>query len=206
MPYIWLTVLLMQAEQWNKAREAAAKAVELDRLSTSSLFRLSSCYEAERNYESAFAAFTRAVGLLPSYEQAPHRIKLAQLKDQAADQKANVFRGDPFDILPLEIIIQIMRIGLDSNKNFVLQKSWVCRNWRSILCTRCPELWSYLSFHQWDIKDGKAAEKRQTWMRRSGNRITGLNIRFFDWSWDLTQMVHRESGSRQNIRLDPEGA
>lgn len=162
----------MKAEEWTKACEAAAKAVELEPLSTSSLIRLSTCHEEQRNYVSAFTYFSRAIAILPSYEQPLHRAKIARLAEQLADAKAKVFRGDPFDILPLEVIIEAMRIGLESDKNFVLKNSWTNRRWRSTLNTRCPalELPFVPSMPHQRREDGREARNLDATLRKSSHR------------------------------------
>jgi hypothetical protein len=114
--------------------------LQLDQLQPSTLFRLATCYEQQRQYVKAYDCFCRAVTLSPVTERTPHLAKLARLKEQRDDEKANVFRGDPIAILPLEVVISIMRLALAVDRHAVLRCSWVSRAWRQALNEKCPEL------------------------------------------------------------------
>lgn len=166
----WLSSVFAKLERWPQATEAALHAVQLDPLSHSLLFHLSHCYEQEREYVKAHEYFERAVSLVPPFDNGPHAAKPLRLKEQADDQKAHVFRGDPMEMLPLEIVIAIMQEGLLGDKYFVLRNTWVCQRWRNTLIN-LKELWSCLRYASAELKDKSYDSKRETWIKRAGTKL-----------------------------------
>lgn len=170
--YTWLAYLYMKTEDWDKATESAITAYQLDPLQPSTLFRLATCYEQQRQYVKAYDCFCRAVTLSPVTERTPHLAKHARLKQQRDDEKANVFRGDPLAILPLEVVISIMRLALTVDRHAVLRCSWVSRAWRQALNEKYPELWRTMLFTAPELKNQHDyADKRDAWIKRSGGRF-----------------------------------
>lgn len=139
----------------------------MDPLCSSSLFRLSTCYEQERDYVNAYDYFRRATALLPLDQRAEHRAKFLRLKEQSDDIKSNIIRQDPLEVLPLEIVIEIMKHGLDTDRHFVLKSSWVSKHWREVLNNHCPELWGTMVFKTNEVKDHSYDDKRAAWIQRA---------------------------------------
>lgn len=81
----------------------------------------------------------KAVALMPLSERTPHPAKLKRLAEQARDEKNAVYRADPFEVLPLEVLIIVMHYGNITDPHFVLKASWVSRRWRETL-NGCKEL------------------------------------------------------------------
>ncbi|KAJ9093205.1 hypothetical protein QFC21_006522 [Naganishia friedmannii] len=177
LPFIWLAYTQMQLENWALARQTLQQAVKLEPWNTAILFRLSSCLEKERNYIEACNVMERALQLTPYDQRDPYRTHFARLSEQSDEMKANVFRGDPFDLLPLEVIINIMRMGATLDDNFLLKSTWVCQRWRNTLVNSCPELWQTLAISNADVKNGVANSRRLTWLARSNEHITALTLR-----------------------------
>jgi hypothetical protein len=161
----------MEIEDWPNAREAATSAVNLDPSQPLSLIRLSTCYNKDREYVKAYDALRKGVGLLPPVERAPYKAKLAHLLERRNDALANIPRVDPFERLPLEVIINIMQYGLIKDRHYVLQCTWVSKTWNIVLVHKCPELWGTLTFAGKDLQDKLWHEKRRTWIQRAGNNI-----------------------------------
>ncbi|KAJ9093206.1 hypothetical protein QFC21_006523 [Naganishia friedmannii] len=163
LPYTWLAFSLMTSERRSEARETLCEAP----LSSPLLLRLTTCYEQEKDYIKAYDTMERALQLTPDDERNPHTEHLKRLAEQARDMKANIFRGDPFEILPLEVVITIMRFGQDMKDDFVLKSSWVNQRWRHTLTQNCPELWRTLTISPQDVKNRVAVAKASTWLTRS---------------------------------------
>lgn len=177
MPLNWLTTLYISIEDWPKARAAALKVVELDPFRSSSIIELATCYEKEKDYIKACEWLDRGVSLTPFTERQQHHLnKLARLREQAADMKANVFRVDPFDILPLEVIINIMPFGLEEGFYFVLKSSFVNKRWRQTLVNNCPELWSIFKLPGKELNQRTLNEKREAWIKRSGGKFDMIDL------------------------------
>jgi tetratricopeptide (TPR) repeat protein len=66
----------MQSEEWSIARETLQDALKLEPWSTPLLYRLSACYERERNYIEACDIMQHAMQLTPYDEREPYRLQL----------------------------------------------------------------------------------------------------------------------------------
>ncbi|KAI5449639.1 hypothetical protein NCC49_004190 [Naganishia albida] len=191
LPYIWMTELRLKFAQYPRATEAAFKAALLEPLSPTILFRLSACFVHQKEFVQAHTFYNRAVSLLPVSEREQYLAKLKRLREQSVDQQNAVFKEDPFEIFPLEVIIRIMELGcVDSDPDFVLRMSWTNRRWRAVLINNCPELWKTLTFsHTGFIKktwEAKSAE----WVKRAAGRIDTLV--FDDMSSGAADRVSRK--------------
>jgi hypothetical protein len=109
----------MRTEDWAKAEEPALEAARLDPSSSSSLVRLSLCYENQREYVKAYDSLRKGMALMPPSEKRSLGPKLNRLREQADDMAANVVRKDPFVVLPHELVLRIMQFGLDDRRDFV---------------------------------------------------------------------------------------
>ncbi|KAJ9111021.1 hypothetical protein QFC22_006617 [Naganishia vaughanmartiniae] len=167
----WLTFRRISEEKWSEARIAALAAVQLDPLCVTLLYRLSTCYEQERDYVHAYDYFRRATSLLPIDQRAEHKAKFLRLKEQSDDIKSNIIRRDPLEALPLEIVIAICKIGLEGDRNFVLKATWVNGHWRDVLNHHCPELWGTMVFKTNEVKDHSFDDKRAAWIARSSGKF-----------------------------------
>lgn len=180
LPYAWLAYTQMQSEEWSIARETLQDALKLEPWSTPLLYRLSACYERERNYIEACDIMQRAMQLTPYDEREPYRLHFARLTERSKDMKGNTSREDPFDMLPLEVVLNIMEEGLEMDDDFVLRASWVCQRWRHILVYNCPKLWEGLTISSADLRSDVAHSKRQIWLARSKEHISSLTFRGFN--------------------------
>lgn len=149
----------MKKANWPVALDNARKAAELEPFCPTVLFRLSALYGQEKQFVQAHIYYERALALLPVPEKLSYLAKLERLKEQSEDEKANIFRVDPFDILPLEVIINIMQFGLE-DPNYVFVASGVNRRWRTVLNYSCPELWKTWTFSHKDLQ-GKAWQAKK---------------------------------------------
>lgn len=104
------------------------------------------------------------------YEKKSYSDKLARLHEQSEDMAANVVRKDPFEVLPLELVIHIMQIGLEESSDMVLNCTFVSRAWRMTLIYRCPELWGKISFRWRHLREKKFEGKRDEWLMRCDQR------------------------------------
>ena len=111
----------------------AQKVVDLVPFHYASLFQLSTCFEHERQFVKAHMTYKNAMAFLPAHEWPAHKARLARLKEQSDDEQAHIFRGDPLAILPLEVISEIMLIGMEKDPYFVLKSTWVNKKWRNTL-------------------------------------------------------------------------
>lgn len=157
----------MQNEEWRKARAPAVKAVQLEPFNPSSALLLSLCYENEREYVKAYDCFLKGMSLITPLERNSHSDKQARLREQAEDMAANVIRKDPFEVLPLELIIHIMKIGLRERRDLVLNCTFVSTAWRTTLIDKCPELWGTLTFRWRHLRDKRFDGKLDLWFNRS---------------------------------------
>lgn len=174
LPYTWLAHLQTQCEKWTQARETLCKAP----LNTQVLCRLSAAYEREKNYVKAFETLQFAHQLIPDdNERAAYAARLQRLSEQARDMKANVIREDPFEILPLEVVINIMQIGQGVKDDFILKSSWVNRKWRQTLTKHCPELWRTVVLSSREVKSKVAGAKVLTWHIRSQQQTNAWVLR-----------------------------
>lgn len=109
----------------------------------STLLSFSDCqlYGQEKDYVNAHAIYERALSLLSVPERTSYIAKFARLREQAEDVKNDIYREDPLDFFPLEVVINILRFGLDKDPFFALKQSWINRRWRDTINLRCPELW-----------------------------------------------------------------
>jgi hypothetical protein len=161
-----LAKFYIRGEEWSKAVAPAVKAVELEPFNSSSLFRLSLCYENGRQYVKAYDYFRQGVSLLTPYEKKSHAEKQARLREQSEEKAANVVRKDPFEVLPLELIIHIMQIGLDDHRrDLVLNCAHVCRTWNQTLINKCPELWGTLTFRWKTLREKTFEGKLDQWLK-----------------------------------------
>ncbi|KAJ9093204.1 hypothetical protein QFC21_006521 [Naganishia friedmannii] len=162
LPYEWLAYTKMLSEDWPVARETLQKALELEPWNKAILFRLSSCYERERNYIKSYDIMHRAMQLAPYDERDLYQLHFARLAERSKDMKANTFREDPFELLPLEVTLNIMELGLEMDDYFVLRSSWG------------------LAINGTDVMSDVAQSKRQLWLARSKEHITSLAFRGFN--------------------------
>jgi hypothetical protein len=169
-------VLYSKSEQRPEALVAANQAVHLDPLNSSYILRLSLAYEMERQYVKAYEWLKKGLAMIPAAERQPHKARLVRLADQAEDMKQNVFRGDPFDILPLEVIIAIMKFNLEDDLNSVIRASLVNRMWHNTLVNNCPELWGNLPLLWKELKDKSFNDKREAFIKRSRGNFHTISI------------------------------
>lgn len=80
-------------------------------------------------------------------------------------------RRDPFEVLPLEVMIIIMQHGLEKDRYFALRNSWVSKLWRSTLNDSCPGLWGTFTTSARDMKKKSNSDKRKAWVLRSAGRF-----------------------------------
>ncbi|KAJ9093183.1 hypothetical protein QFC21_006500 [Naganishia friedmannii] len=173
----WLMSVRLKAEKWTEARQYAEKVVALVPFHSATLFQLSTCYEHEREFVKAHTTYKNAMAFLPSHEWPAHKAKLARLKEQSDDMQANIFRGDPLDILPLEVVLEIMFMGMEQDPYFVLKSTWVNKKWRNTLIGTCPELWGTMRLPWKQVRDYSFEDKRRTWSDRA------------KWKFDRFQIV-----------------
>mgnify|MGYP002718979641 CR=1 FL=1 len=112
----------MQRGDWTLARETALRAAQLQPYDVNILLRLSACYGQERDFINAHLYFGRACALLSVSERATHMAKLERLQEQAEDAKNNVYKEDPLDKFPLEIVINIFQLGLQDDPLLALKE------------------------------------------------------------------------------------
>lgn len=187
-----MTVLHLKNEEWSCARETAVKAAQLEPLCPTILLRASACFGQEKDFVQAHAYYERALSLLPVSERVAYIAKLARLKEQSDDVKANVFREDPLDIFPLEVIINIMQFGLDTGDgDFVLKCSWVNRRWRDVLVNSCSELWKTLTFTHSGLTKKIWDDKTSAWVARAGKIDT---IALNDFSLGAADRITKKQG------------
>lgn len=153
------------------------RAVQLDHLQPSSLVSLSLCFEKEGEYTKAHEWLQMATTLYPATQRGLHQDKLARLREQADKLKAESGFRDPFNKLPLEIVLQIMGEASQDDPNVVLRMSWTNKLWRQTLLHHCPELWGTLKIPWSELKMGvRFPEKRKAWIERSGKRFHTVEI------------------------------
>lgn len=188
-----MTELHLKNEDWPRASEHAKRGAELAPLCPTILFRLSACLVHEKEFVQAHTYYERAVSLLPVSERDPHLAKLKRLREQSIDQQNAVFKEDPFDIFPLEVIIRILELGCaDGDPDFVLKMSWTNRRWRAVLTQNCPELWKTLTFSHTGFAKKVWDAKSAAWVKRAGGRIDTLV--FDDISATACSRVTRKQG------------
>jgi hypothetical protein len=166
----------MRTEDWSKARISAIKVAQLDPLNASSLLRLSLCYENERNYVKAYEYLRKGMSLSNPTERKSYASKVARLREQADDMAANVIRRDPFEVLPLELITHIMKIGMEDRRDLVLNCTFVSKTWRQTLIHKCPELWGTLTFRWRDMQNKKFNGKLDEWLKRRNKQPHTVDI------------------------------
>lgn len=170
----WLIDTYTRREDFSRARAAALELVRLDPLCASSIFGLVACYEKERDFASAYEWMKEAVSLTVLSERSLHNDKLRRLAQQVACMKDNAFRKDPFDILPLEVIVNIMNFGIQSDRD-LLRCSWVNQKWRKTI-NNCKELYGIFTLRGSVGKSKSFDEKRKAWTQRSGGQFHTLKI------------------------------
>jgi hypothetical protein len=161
----------MRTKDWPKACPPALKAVRIDPLHFASHVRLSTCYFNEGDVVHAYETLRKAMALLPHVERGEYVPRLDGLRRQSEDFLLNAQRPDTdamISILPLEIMIAIMKFGLQEDRDFVLKSSWVCSSWNRTLVYGCPELWGTLTFTSETTTE---SEKLEAWLRRGQQRI-----------------------------------
>lgn len=203
-----MSICHTKTDDFTKALECASTAAAIDRFSPTMLFRLSEAYGREKQYVQAQLHFERALSFLPVSERASYTSKLARIKEQAEDEEAHVYKEDPFDKFPLEVIILVMREGLSGDRDFVLKASHVNRTWRRILTNSCSELWKTLTFSHSGFKKKCWEDKMKAWAERAG---TVESISFVDFTITAAeritkkQAVYLADARRLDIRTrDPE--
>lgn len=167
----------MQGEKWTPAREAAAFAAELEPLNPNVLFRLSACYGQERDFVNAHKLFERALVLLSPTERVAHLEKFKRLQEQSKDVLDHVYREDPLDILPLEVMLNIFQFALTTDNDIVMKASWVNKRWRNTIVHNCPELWNTWKFTHTSLVAKHVDPKKAVWQERSGGRCSTLQLR-----------------------------
>ncbi|KAJ9105771.1 hypothetical protein QFC20_004258 [Naganishia adeliensis] len=192
LPYIWMTELQLKHEDWPLARKFASKAAALEPLSSTIGFRLAACYVHEKEFIQAHTYYERAISLLPASERDQYLAKLKRLREQSIDQQNAVFKKDPFDIFPLEVILKIMQFGqIMGDSDFVLKKSWVNRTWRAVLVSNCAELWKTLTFSHTGFANKTWDAKSSVWAERAGKIDT---LVFKDISAGAAARISRKQG------------
>lgn len=186
----------MQAEDWSRAREAAVRAAELDPLCPNVLFRLSACYGQEKDFVNAHLYCERALALLSPQERIAHLEKFKRLQEQSKDVLDNVYREDPFDVLPLEVLLNILQFALEKDPYAALRASWVNRRWRNTINHNCPELWKIWTVSHTSLLSGKSERKQAVWLERSGGHFDTLQLR------DISLSAASKVGKRmlQNVK------
>lgn len=109
---------------------------------------------------------------MPPSERTPYRAKSERITEQARDEHNDVYRADPLEVLPLELVINVMQHGLLLDLNFVLKKSWVSRTWRRVL-VGCKELWETVTLTG---NVGPFDDRIKTLLQRSGGRPTAIKL------------------------------
>ncbi|KAJ9102010.1 hypothetical protein QFC19_004935 [Naganishia cerealis] len=179
-----LIPLHMRREAWSDAKEVALQVLKLLPFSESTLFQLSVCYERLEDFGNAYTSYARGVCLIPEEERGFYWSKLFRLKEQLDDQKVRLTSTDPFDILPLELLVEIMEFGLASDSKFVWQSSWVNQKWRKSLTENCRSLWKKVELSR-GVTIKQPAEKwqyeiAQTYIKRSNGNLDTMKIQGFD--------------------------
>jgi hypothetical protein len=172
----------MRLEQWTKAREAAFKGMELDPLNSANVLKLAVCYENEKQFIKAHDWYARGICFVPAMDRTPDQLaKLERLAELAKDQEENVVRKDPFDILPLELLIKIMQYHSAEQPYWsppvILRCTWVSQRWRNTMIG-CSDFWNTLMIPGRELKDTTKAyhEKREAWIKRSGGKFHTMDI------------------------------
>jgi hypothetical protein len=176
LPFIWFTDHYMRKSNWTKALDPALKATHLDPLNPASLIRLSVCYEHTREYVKAYDSLRSGMAMMPPSEKEMLADRLGRLRENARDMAANIVRRDPFDVMPLELIISIMKFGLMDHRDFVLNCSSVNRRWRETLVHKCPELWGTLTFNWKQMSDKRFDGKIDEWIKRCDKKPEVVEI------------------------------
>lgn len=195
----------MRTEDWAKAQEPALQAARLDPFNSSSLVRLSLCYENQREYVKAYDSLRKGMALMPSTGRRSLVARLNRLREQADDMAANIIRKDPFMVLPHELVLRIMQFGLDDRRDLVLNCSFVSKTWRETLIHKCPELWGTLTFRWKQLKDKRFDGKSKEWSERcnqdahtveviEGLSLVGVGKIPKELRWDFMRA--------KNLRLD----
>lgn len=147
----------------------------MDPVSASSIFRPVDCFTNEKDFVNAFAWMKRAVSLSVLSERAQYKDRLLRLAKQVAYMKDNAFRKDPFDTLPLEVIVSIIKQATRSDRD-LLRYTWVNQRWRKTI-NGCKELYGTFNLKGSVGKQHKSDEPRlKTWVQRSGGEFQTLNI------------------------------
>jgi hypothetical protein len=155
----WLVEVYTQLQDYPRARMTAMEMVEMDPVSSPSIFRLVDCFTSEKDFVNAFAWMKRAVSLSVLSERAQYKDRLLRLAKQVAYMKDNAFRKDPFDTLPLEVIVSIIKQATRSDGD-LLRYTYGTFNLKGSVG-----------------KQHKSDEPRlKTWVQRSGGEFRMLNI------------------------------
>lgn len=127
--------------------------------------------------------------------------KLARLREQSDDMMAGVVRTDPFDVLPLELIVHIMQIGLEDDRDLVLKSRFVSKKWNNTLVHECPEIWRTLIFRsRQSARDKEHKDKFATWLTWSKENLH--TVEFLDGmtSSGMTTLLEDTRLDFDNIR------
>lgn len=179
-PYTWITILRMQRGDWTPARETALRAAELQPYDATILFRLSACYGQERDFVNAHRYYELGLALLSVPERISYIAKLELLRQQSDDVKNNVYKEDPLEILPLEVVINIFRFGLDEDPLLALKGSWVNQRWRNTINHNCPEMWRTWTVNDGELRSQQWDERRKTWLFRAGGVFDTISLNSLD--------------------------
>jgi hypothetical protein len=166
----------MQREDWTSARETAFQAAKLQPYDTQVLLRLSACYGQEKDYINAHQYYERALALLSVPERISYIAKLEHLRTQANDIANGVYKEDPFEKLPLEIVIRIFQLGLEDDPMLALKGSWVNQRWRNTIQHNCPELWRTWTADDQELRGKRWDGRREFWLQRAGGSFDEISL------------------------------
>lgn len=80
------------------------------------------------------------------------------------------------DVLPLEVIIQILQFALTEDPNVALRASWVNQRWNGTI-NSCKELWQTLVLTSAVIKKASCEAKQTAWKERAGGNINTIVLK-----------------------------
>lgn len=166
----------MQRGEWTLSRETALCAAQLQPYDANILLRLSACYGQERDFINAHLYFERGCALLSAPERASYVAKLERLREQASDVKNNVYKEDPLDKLPPEIVINIIQLGLEEDPLFALKCSWVNQRWRNTINHNCPELWRKWTLSDEELGSPHMEARRRHWLIHAGGEFDVVSL------------------------------
>lgn len=160
-----------------ESRRVGLKDVTLDPFHPSRILRLIKSYDREVKHIGTYNWMRKAMTLIPFAERPAHQDRLHSLRTLSEAAKAKLLRGDPFNILPLSIIVNIFQQSLSEDRHIALRSSWVNRKWNRTIANDCPQLWGTLTLPRHEIKNWLFfKEKAETWIERSHGKIHTIDI------------------------------